>query len=233
MSSPRVIASFLVMAATASVIASCSEQPLPTAATPFTLPQADPPGTLPQAVPQSGVPGFATGVPRFVDMLADPLAPVSGARATTPIAYAPGAPPDPWPPGPPPKAQPGVPVPTEPTASPQMHIVIDPDPVMHSGVAVPIAGCENNPYTWYYSQMLVNDSGLSITFTSRENFFDGRYSSTNPQVVTIPAKGTVTLDTRWCSAYAKPHYAQTRFKGRDQKGQAVVISAPWAALLAP
>jgi len=179
------------------------------------------------------VPGFATGVPRFVDMLADPLAPVSGARATTPIAYAPGAPPDPWPPGPPPKAQPGVPVPTEPTASPQMHIVIDPDPVMHSGVAVPIAGCENNPYTWYYSQMLVNDSGLSITFTSRENFFDGRYSSTNPQVVTIPAKGTVTLDTRWCSAYAKPHYAQTRFKGRDQKGQAVVISAPWAALLAP
>ena len=98
MSSPRVIASFLVMAATASVIASCSEQPLPTAATPFTLPQAVPPGTSPEAVPQTGVPGFATGVPRFVDMLADPIAPVSGARAATPIAYAPGDPPDPWPP---------------------------------------------------------------------------------------------------------------------------------------
>jgi len=231
MSSPRVIASFLVMAAAAAVIASCGgEQPLPTAATPF---------VLPQAVPQNGQtghtgpPGFVTGVPRFVDMLADPSEPVSGVRATAPIIYAPGAPPDPWPPGPPPKAQPGVPVPTDPTASPQMHIDIDPQPVMHSGVAVPLAGCANNPYTWYYSQNLVNDSAISITFTSRENFFDGRYSSTNPQVITIPPMGIVTLDTRWCSAYARPHYAQTRFKGRDQAGQPVVFSAPWAQLLAP
>jgi hypothetical protein len=203
---------------------------LPTAATSTTLPQAVPQNGQ---TGQTGVPGFVTGVPRFVDMLADPREPVSTIRETAPIAYAPGAPPDPWPPGPPPKAQPGVPVPTDPTASPQMHVAIDPEPVMHSGVAVPVAGCEDKPYTWYYSQMLVNDSAMSITFTSRENFFDGRYSSTNPQVITIGPNDSVTLDTRWCSAYAKPHYAQTRFKGRNQAGKALVISAPWARLTAP
>ena len=124
-------------------------------------------------------------------------------------------------------------MPTEPTTSPRMHIVVGPEPVLHSGVPVAAASCDNHPYTWYYSQVLVNDSGLSVTFTERENFFDGRYTSTNPQTISIRGNGTVTLQTRWCSGYAKPHYAQTRFKGRDENGEPVVISAPWVRLLAP
>jgi hypothetical protein len=217
MSSPRVIASFLATAAAGALIASCGEQPLPTVATPIPSPLAAP----------------STGTAQLVDILIDPTAPASGPRAEAPIVYTPGTPPDPWPPGLPPKAEPGVPLPTDPTASPRMHIVIDPESVTHSGVAVPVAGCDNHPYTWYYAQVLVNDSGLAITFTERENFFDGRYTSTNLQPVSIRANGTVTLQTRWCSGYAKPHYAQTRFKGRDETGEPVVISAPWVRLLAP
>jgi len=43
----------------------------------------------------------------------------------------------------------------------------------------------------------------------------------------------VTLHTRWCSGYSKPHYAQTRFKGRDETGEPITISAPWVRLLTP
>lgn len=218
MSSPRVIALFLATMVFPVLFASCAEQPLPT-------------------VPSSGqlqLTPLPTGAsPQLVDMNADPTEPEFGTRATTPIVYPPGTPPDPWPPGPPPKAKPGVPVPTDPTVIAQMHITIDPDPVEHSGVPVPLAACDNHPYTWYYSQVLVNDSALTITITSRENFFDARYSSTNNQAISIPPQGTVMVDTRWCSGYAMPHYAQTRFKGRDQKGAPFVISAPWARLLAP
>lgn len=217
MSSPRVLASFLATAAAAALIASCGDQSLPTVATPIPTSLAVSP----------------TGPAQLVDMLVDPAEPVSGTRADAPVVYAPGTPPDPWPPGLPPRAEPGVPVPTEPTASQRLHIMIEPEPVLHSGVPVPVAGCDNHPYTWYYSQILVNDSGLAITMTERENFFDGRYTSTNSQAITLRGNGTVTVQTRWCSGYAKPHYAQTRFKGRDENGEPVVISAPWVRLLAP
>jgi len=218
MSSSRVIALFLATTVSPVLFASCTEQPLPTVPSTGQLQLAPPP---------------SSALPQFVDMNADPTEPEFGTRATTPIVYPPGTPPDPWPPGPPPKAKPGVPVPTDPTVIAQMHVTIDPEPVMHSGVPVPVAACDNHPYTWYYSQVLVNDSALTITISSRENFFDGRYSSTNSQAISIPPKGTVMVDTRWCSGYAMPHYAQTRFKGRDQQGATFVISAPWARLLAP
>jgi hypothetical protein len=218
MSSLRVIVLFLATVVAAGLIASCAEQPLPTG---------------PSSGPLQPAPRPGSAVPQLVDMNADPTEPEFGTRATTPIVYPSGTPPDPWPPGPPPKAKPGVPVPTDPTTTAQMHITIDPEPVMHSGVPVPVSGCDNHPYTWYYSQVLVNDSAVAITITSRENFFDGRYTSTNAQAINIAPQGTVMVDTRWCSGYAMPHYAQTRFKGRDQTGATFVISAPWARLLAP
>jgi hypothetical protein len=217
MSSPRVIALLLALSAAAVSIVSCGEQTSPTAASSVTS----------STVLQS------TAV-EYLDMLADP----SGTLATRdeaapPIVYPPNSQPDPWPPGPPPKAQPGVPVPTDPTTSTKMHILINPEPVTESGVPVPIQSCSNHAYTWYYDQVLTNDTGLAITFTERENFFDGRYTSTNPEVIQIRGNGTVTLHTRWCSAYPKPHYAQTNFKGRDETGEPMTISAPWVRLLTP
>jgi len=218
MSSSRVIALFLATTVSPVLFASCTEQPLPT------VPST---GQLQLAPPSS------SALPQFVDMNADPTEPEFGTRATTPIVYPPGTPPDPWPPGPPPKAKPGVPVPTDPTVIAQMHVTIDPEPVMHSGVPVPVAACDNHPYTWYYSQILVNDSGLAITFNERENFFDGRFTSKNGETIRIEGNSSVILRTRWCSAYPKPHYAQTRFKGKDDNGEAITLSGPWVQLLSP
>ena len=222
MSSPRVLASLLAIGAAGVVIASCGEQPSPTGASSVVAPigivrSAESPTTT------------------FVDMLAEPPGALGTlADGTPPIVYPPNAPPDPWPPGPPPRALPGVPVPTDPTESPRMHIVIEPEPVTHSGVPIPIASCDtNHPYTWFYDQVLINDRGLALTLTQRENFFEGRYTSTNPQVIQIRPNGTVRIQTRWCSGYAKPHYTQTRYKGRDETGEPIEFSGPWVRLLAP
>ena len=215
MSSPRVVASLLALAITGALIASCGAPSSPTSATAVTA-----------------SPVASTAAPEFFDLLADPGGPLS-ALADTTVSYPPGTAPTPWPPGPPPKAQPGVPVPTDPTVSTRMHILINPEPVPHGGEPVPIAGCANHPFTWYYDQVLINDSGLAITFTQRDNFFDGRYSSTNPETIQIRGNGTVTLHTRWCSGYAKPHYTQTRFTGRDETGEPIEISGPWVRLLTP
>src|ERR1051325_135742 len=112
MSSPRVLASLLALSVAGVVIASCGEQPSPTVASPV---------SPPTSVIRAGQ------TPTLVDMLADPTEPTFSTLAVDP--YAPGTAYEPWPPGPPPKAQPGVPVPTDPTSSPKMHIVIDPEPV--------------------------------------------------------------------------------------------------------
>src|SRR5205823_11217545 len=192
----------------------------------------------PSPLAQPATHSAAPGATEFFDNLAAPTVSNFSVRDDAapppPIVYPPNTPPDPWPPGPPPKAQPGVPVPTDPSASPTMHIQINPEPVFHSGVPVPVASCATgHPYTWYYDQVLINDTGLAITFAQRENFFDGRFTSMNPEVISIRANGAVTIHTRWCSGYAKPNYTQTRYTGRDENGNPVVISGPWVRLLAP
>ena len=132
--SPRALASSLsVLVRRRPTIVLCGEQPSPTAASTVSV----------QTASQSS----AT---EFVDMMADPAGPLGTLADTAPIVYPPNTGPSPWPPGPPPKAQPGVPVPTDPTVSPKMHVMVNPEPVTHSGVPIPIASCAtNHPYTWY------------------------------------------------------------------------------------
>jgi hypothetical protein len=145
----------------------------------------------------------------------------------------PGSAPSPWPPGPPPLAQPGIPMPTPPSTHTRLHIKINPEPVTHSGVAVPTFGCRDHRYTWYYDQHLISDTGVKVIFTERDNFFDGRFSSKNGSTIELPGNREVILHTRWCSSYPKPHYTQTRFKGRDEYNEPVEISGPWVRLLTP
>ena len=211
--SPRVLASFLAVAVAGVMIASCGDQPSPTVASPVA------------ATP------VATSASTFIDMLADPAGPLGTLADGPPVVYPPNSQWDPWPPAPPPKAQPGVPVPTDPTTSPTMHIMIESEPVFYSGVPVPLAGCDNHPHTWYYDQVLVNDSGLTLTFAKRTNFFDGRFSSTNSTAFSIRGNGTLRISTRWCSGYSKPHYAQTIFEGRNENGDPITFAGPWVRLL--
>ena len=124
-------------------------------------------------------------------------------------------------------------MPTAPSVSDRMHVKIDPESAPYSGVPVGTFSCRDNPHTWYYDQHIISDSGLKITFTERENFFDGRFVSKNTEQIELAANRSVILHTRWCSAFPIPHYAQTRFKGRDENGEPVTFSGPWVRMLTP
>ena len=110
-------------------------------------------------------------------------------------------------------------------------IKIDPEPVVHSGA--PVASCGNLRYTWFYDQHLNAETDTAVTINERENFFDGRFVNKNNETLRLIVHKPVILHTRWCSGYAIPHYTQTRFKGRDDSGEPVVISGPWVRLLTP
>ena len=144
-----------------------------------------------------------------------------------------GSPPSPWPPGPPPAAQPGVPVPKPPSTHPRVRIRITPEPVPHSGTRVPTTSCRDHRYSWYYDQELITDTGVTVVFDERHNFFDGRFTSKNTARVSIPGNNSVVVHTRWCSSWPKPHYTQTRWIGKDDYNEPVEIEGPWVRLLTP
>ena len=96
-----------------------------------------------------------------------------------------------------------------------------------------VAGCRNLPHTWYYDQSLHNETDVTVELVERENFFDRRFTSRNTEKINIGKYDTVILHTRWCSGHPTFHYAQTRFKGRDNNGENIVLNGPWVRLFAP
>lgn len=165
---------------------------------------------------------------------ADPPSPTDPAPAPAPAPAPSPAPADSWPPGPPPPAQPGVPVPTPPSTHYRIKLKVDPESVPYSGRPITdVRSCQILRHTWFYDQHLHAETGIALTITERENFFDGRFTSRNTERIRIEGNGTVILKTRWCSGYGKFHYAQTRFKGQDDNGEPFTISGPWVRLLAP
>lgn len=182
-----------------------------------------------QQLPTSPSEAIVPVTTEYVVTLADEApAPPTG---TTSDPTSPG-----WSPGPPPTPAPGAPVPTPPSTHFRVRLKIDPDPVPHSGKPITDATACRNPvmkYTWYYDQYIHAETGVPVTFTERENFFEGRFVSRNGETLTLNGNGTIVLHTRWCSGYAKFHYAQTKFKGKDEYGEPVEISGPWVRLMAP
>lgn len=236
LTSPRLILPFVALSLAALSIASCSQQSTPTAPSAATTSSSATTSTTLQPT-----------VTEYFDTLFDPApppaartagpqdVPASGDSAPVPeVPPVPGSGPVPWPPGPPPLAAAGVPMPTPPS----MHfrltpLKVDPEPVAHSGTPVGLFSCRDLPYTWYYDQHLNAETDIPVTLTERDNFFDGRFVSTNTQSIRLVVHVPVILHTRWCSAYPKPHYVQTSFKGKDDNGEPVVVSGPWVRLLTP
>jgi hypothetical protein len=209
LTSPRLIASFMVLSLAALTIVSCSQLNSPTAPSSVTASLAAQP-----EVTEYWVTLFDEG-----DSGSSPAPPGSG--------------PVPWPPGPPPNAVPGMPVPTPPSTHSRVSIKIDPEPVAYSGERINTFSCRDNRHTWFYDQHIHGETGVVVSLAERENFFDGRFTSKNTESIRLAGNGTVVLHTRWCSAYPKPHYTQTRFKGTDEYGEKVEISGPWVRLLTP
>lgn len=219
LTSPRKILSLATIACSALAI-SCSQQHTPTA-------------------PSRMLAGAGSTIAEHYVTLSDPFGgtsitkDVSPGLSDEPPVFAPGSATTPWPPGPPPQAAPGVPMPTPPSSDPRYVLRIEPEPVGHSGAPIPLSGCQDLKYTWFYDQILHNQSGIPVTFSERENFFDARFVSVSRETIELDGNGTVVLHTRWCSGHAKPHYTQTKFKGRTRDGDEVTLSGPWVRLLSP
>lgn len=210
LTSPRLIAPMVALALAAVTITSCTQQ-TPTA-----------PSALGGSI--ASQPAAEYWITLFDETPPGPPAPPPPS----------GSAPSPWPPGPPPAAQPGVPVPKPPSTHQRVRIRILPEePVKHSGTRVPTFSCRDHKYSWYYDQELITDTGVTVVFDERYNFFDGRFSSKNTSRVSVPGNNSVLVHTRWCSSWPKPHYTQTRWIGKDDYNEPVEIEGPWVRLLTP
>jgi len=145
----------------------------------------------------------------------DSSSPTAPSSSTTPAASSPA-------PAPAPAATQG-----------SVQITINPNPVPYS--TTPIAGCvATAKSTWFYDQVLRETSGVTVTFTSRIDKFDGRVVN-QPTGLNLKVNGnnSLTVPTKWCSSQAVSHTAQTTFVGTDAKGNAVTIEGPVANLRSP
>jgi hypothetical protein len=152
----------------------------------------------------------------------------------------PPAPAPPPPPGPDPATNPG-PFPAPPsrfpvrwTPTPDSHdylnLKTDPNPVLFSGVPVPLQSCNALTNTWYYSTIIHSRTGNIFRIVERENYFDGFLTSRTSVNIEIPGQQNVSIQTRWCSASGRAHTAQHRFKAVDGNGREFILNGPLVQL---
>jgi hypothetical protein len=135
---------------------------------------------------------------------------------------------------PPTATQPG-PAPTPaPTPAGAVTVSINPNPVPHSGATIADApGCAGVRYTWFYDQVLRETGGSTVTFTNRIDLFDDRETNNRAINVVVPANGSVTIQSRWCSSTRAAHSSQTRWTGTDASGRSVSVLSPLVTLSTP
>jgi len=126
-----------------------------------------------------------------------------------------------------------APAPPAPTAAGRIQITINPNPVPFSGQPITdIASCRDRPNTWFYDQVLRETGGVAVTVTERVDSFDGAAGSRSNPGLRVPANGSLTVRTRWCSATAAAHTAQTNFSGTDANGRSWNTGGPVVRLMA-
>jgi hypothetical protein len=95
-----------------------------------------------------------------------------------------------------------------------------------------VAGCNGRANTWFYDQVLRETGGVAITVTERVDSFDGAVTSRSNPGISIPANGSSTIRTRWCSSSPSAHTAQTNFSGTDASGRTWTMTGPTVRLQA-
>ena len=130
--------------------------------------------------------------------------------------------------------------PTPPTTPPPANAVgaltiqVNPNPVPHSGARIPDSpGCANVQFTWFYDQILTETGGSTITLTNRIDLFDERETNNRTVNVVVPANGSMTVPTRWCSSNRAMHSSQTRWTGTDAAGRSITVMGPRVILNTP
>jgi hypothetical protein len=121
------------------------------------------------------------------------------------------------------------------SSSGNISVKVEPNPVPFSGVPVSdAAGCAALPNTWYYEHVFRETGGAEVKFTNRVDSFDGWTINTLSGLnIVVPANGELKLRSRWCSANATDHEAQSSFSGTDANGNPVTVIGPKVRLLAP
>jgi hypothetical protein len=106
-----------------------------------------------------------------------------------------------------------------------VNVDIRPNPVPFSGAPITdVASCAGSQNTWFYDQVFTETSGVAVRFTSRTDMFDGRVTNNGSADISVPAKGTTTIKSRWCSAAGVAHTARSTFTGTDANGHTVTAS---------
>jgi hypothetical protein len=96
-----------------------------------------------------------------------------------------------------------------------------------------VSSCATVRNTWFYDQILTETGGSTLTFTRRVDVFDTmRVNDRGDLNLVVPAHGSVTLKTRWCSANNDEHFAESTFTGTDAAGNAITASAGVVRMLA-
>jgi len=127
---------------------------------------------------------------------------------------------------------------TPPAATPttgRIEVTVNPNPVPFSGQPITdAAGCAGSKNTWFYQQTLKETGGAAVTITSRIDKFDERVVNNVTNLsMAVPANGSLTIQSRWCSSQGVAHTAQTTFSGTDANGHAVTVDGAVASLRSP
>jgi hypothetical protein len=131
-------------------------------------------------------------------------------------------------PTPPSSAVAPAPTPTPtPPARGRVEMSVVPNPVPYSGDRIAdVPGCVTSQNTWFYDQILTETGGSMVTFTQRIDLFDNsRTNDRSDLKIELPANGSITLRTRWCSATSVEHTAESRFSGKDAAGNEITVTS--------
>src|SRR5688500_990050 len=105
-----------------------------------------------------------------------------------------------------------------------VRMTVNPNPVPFSGKPITgVAGCRNRNNTWYYEIILEETGGVPVTFSRQIDAFDGSVNTRTSMNISVPARGTTTLNPRWCSSESRRHTARHSFTGADANGNALTI----------
>jgi hypothetical protein len=89
-------------------------------------------------------------------------------------------------------------------------------------------------YTWFYDQVFQETGGSAVTFTQRIDLFDDRETNNISNLnLVVPANGSGSMRSRWCSSNRGAHSAQTRWTGTDAAGRSISVLGPKVTLNAP
>lgn len=112
-----------------------------------------------------------------------------------------------------------------------LSVTVTPNPTPYSGA--PFTFCQGNPNTWMYSETIRETNGVGMTVLQRSYSVDGRISNQAASNISIPARGSVSLNGLiWCLSGSGPYTVQTTYHGTDANGNSFSYVGPAVTLLA-